>query len=152
VRILPDFPEGENLMDKPATDRVLLVDLENVQKVDLAQVPVDAQIMIFYGITQKKLPEELVVQAQPFGPRLKWVKIAGQGPNALDFHIAFYLGQIFTNCPAAECAILSRDTGFAGKVKSWFPDLTEDARLVMIQRLFDQSAVREAGKVLTYEL
>jgi len=65
------------------TDRVLFVDLENVQKVDLSLVPVDARVMIFYGITQKKLPEELVVQAQPLGPRLKWVKISGQGPNAL---------------------------------------------------------------------
>ena len=62
------------------TERVLLVDLENVQKIDLAQVPGDARVMIFYGVTQKKLPEELVVQAQPLGVRLKWIKISGQGP------------------------------------------------------------------------
>ncbi len=53
------------------TDRVLLVDLENVQEVDLSAVPADVRVMIFYGITQKKLPAELVVQAQPLGPRLK---------------------------------------------------------------------------------
>ena len=163
--------------------------------------------MIFYGITQKKLPEELVVQAQPLGARLKWVKISGQGPNALDFHIAFYLGQELAVNPNSECAILSRDTGFdplarhlqvlghrcrrvnslkdafpaeepveadhyarlvtllkketarparhkglAGKVKSWFPKLTEDARSALIQRLFDESRVRESEKVLTYDL
>ena len=179
------------------TERVLFVDLENVQKVDLSLVPIDARVMIFYGVTQKKLPEELVVQAQPLGPRLKWVKISGQGPNALDFHIAFYLGQELTNCPTSKCAILSRDTGFdpltrhlqalgrtcrrvnslkdafpvqasaavdhvtrlvallkkekarpvkrkslAGKVKSWFPRLTEDERLALVQRLFDDSRVR----------
>jgi len=189
------------------TERVLLVDLENVQKVDLSCVPADARVMIFYGITQKKLPAELVVQAQPLGPRLKWVKISGQGPNALDFHIAFYLGQELANSPNSECAILSRDTGFdplmrhlqafgrtcrrvnslkdafpaeayaeadhfarlvallkkekarparrkglAGKVKSWFPGLTEDARLALIQRLFDESRVRESEKVLTFDL
>jgi hypothetical protein len=39
------------------TDRVLLVDLENVQKVDLAKVPGDVRLLIFYGLTQKKLPE-----------------------------------------------------------------------------------------------
>lgn len=39
---------------------------------------------IFYGITQRKLPEELVVKAQPLGRRLTWTKITGQGPNALD--------------------------------------------------------------------
>ena len=189
------------------TERVLFVDLENVQKVDLSMVPVDARVMIFYGITQRKLPEELVVQAQPLGSRLKWIKISGQGPNALDFHIAFYLGQELAGSPTSQCVILSRDTGFdplarhlqalghscrralslkdafpgaegadaddftrlvallkkekarptkykglSGKVKSWFPKLAEDARLALIQRLFDQSLVRESEKALTYEL
>lgn len=188
-------------------ERVLFVDLENVQKIDLSLVPIDAGVMIFYGITQKKLPEDLVVQAQPLGPRLKWIKISGQGPNALDFHIAFYLGQTLADSPTSECAILSRDTGFdplmrhlqalgracrrvtvlrdafpapkdtaadhftrlvmllkkekarptkrkglAGKVKSWFPQLTEDAQLALVQRLFDESGVRESEKLLTYDL
>lgn len=189
------------------SERILFVDLENVQKLDLASVPANARVLIFYGITQRKLPEELVVQAQPLGPRLKWVKISGQGPNALDFHIAFYLGQELASSPNTECAILSRDKGFdpltrhlqalgrtcrrvnslkdafpaektvevdhftrlvmlltkekarptrrkglAGKVKSWFPKLTEDARLALVQRLFDESRVRESDRVLTYEL
>jgi hypothetical protein len=94
------------------SERLLLVDLENVQKVDLSQVPVDARVMVFYGVTQKKIPEELVVQAQPLGARLKWIKISGQGPNALDFHIAYYLGQELANSPASECSIISGDTGF----------------------------------------
>jgi PIN domain len=68
--------------------------------------------MVFYGLTQKKLPEEMVVQAQPLGTRLQWIKIAGQGPNALDFHIAFYLGRTFTERPLAQCAVLSKDKGF----------------------------------------
>ena len=190
------------------SERVLFVDLENVQKVDLSQVPADARVMIFYGVTQKKLPEELVVQAQPLGPRLKWIRISGQGPNALDFHIAYYLGQEFASSPASECVILSRDTGFdplmrhlhglghmcrraqslkdafatreksmdgsdfsrllkllkkekarptkakglAGKVKSWFPNLPEPERMVLVQRLFKESHVRESGTLLTYDL
>ena len=75
------------------SDRVLLIDLENVQKADLSLAPSGARVLVFYGVTQKKLPEELVVQAQPLGTRLQWIKISGQGPNALDFHVAFYLGQ-----------------------------------------------------------
>jgi PIN domain len=190
------------------TNRVLFVDLENVQKIDVSQVPADARVMVFYGITQKKLPEELVVQAQPLGIRLKWVKISGQGPNALDFHIAYYLGQELAQNPRSECAILSRDSGFdpltrhlqaqghscrrvstlkdafpgadsppnaddfsrlvallqkekahpakrkalGNKVKSWFPGLTEELRLALIQRLFDESRVRDSGKSLTYDL
>src|SRR6185437_2306904 len=93
-------------------ERIFLVDLENVQTIDLSRVPLNARIKVFYGATQKKLPAELVVQAQPLGPRLEWIKISGQGPNALDFHIAFYLGQELTASPDSECTILSRDTGF----------------------------------------
>jgi hypothetical protein len=37
------------------TERVLFVDLENVQKINLARVPADARVMIFYGVTQKKI-------------------------------------------------------------------------------------------------
>jgi hypothetical protein len=136
------------------TERILFVDLENVPKVDLSLVPDDARVMIFYGITQKKLPEELVVQAQPLGACLQWIKISGQGPNALDFHIAFYLGQQLANSPTSDCAILSRAKrkSLAGKVKSWFPRLTEDERLALIQCLFDESHVRESEKLLTYDL
>ena len=94
------------------TDRVLLVDLENVQSVDLGKVPAGAEVMVFYGITQKTLPAELVVQAQPLGSRLQWIKIAGQGPNALDFHIAYYLGKTFTERRKVQCAVLSKDKGF----------------------------------------
>ena len=68
--------------------------------------------MVFYGVTQKKLPEDLVVQAQPLGARLQWIKIAGQGPNALDFHIAYYLGARLTVSPKTHCFVLSKDTGF----------------------------------------
>ena len=189
-------------------DRVLLIDLENVQKVDLSLAPGDARVLVFYGVTQKNLPEELVVQAQPLGTRLKWIKISGQGPNALDFHIAFYLGQEFAHRPTSECTVFSRDTGFdplmrhlqglghvcrrvqslkgafaeqpratdvdhftrlvmllkkekarptrrkglAGKVKSWFPQLTEEMHLALVQRLFDEAHVRESEKALNYAL
>ena len=92
--------------------RVLFVDFENVQKINLARVPTDARVMIFYGATQKKIPEELVLQAQPLGDRLKWIKISGTGPNALDFHIAFYLGKELATNGASVCTVLSSDTGF----------------------------------------
>lgn len=187
---------------------VLLVDLENIQKIDLAAVPADARVRVFYGVTQKKIPTELVVQAQPLGTRLEWIKISGQGKNALDFHIAFYLGQEFTASPRSDCVILSRDTGFdplvrhlhgrgytcrrvsslesafagpqttveadpferllvllkkekarptkpkglSGKVKSWFPKLTDEHRLALFDRLFSESKVRLADKILSYDL
>jgi hypothetical protein len=53
------------------SDRVLLVDLENVQKVDLSKIPGGVCVLIFYGLAQKKRLEELVIQAQPLGTRLQ---------------------------------------------------------------------------------
>lgn len=35
------------------SDRVLLVDLENVQTVNLSKIPEDVCVLIFYGLTQK---------------------------------------------------------------------------------------------------
>ena len=45
--------------------------------------------------------------------RVASVNIAGTGKNALDFHLAFYLGEILANTPAARCVIVSKDKGFA---------------------------------------
>jgi hypothetical protein len=51
-----------------------------------------------------------------------------------------------------EKARPSKSKGLAGKVKSWFPRLTEDERLDLVQRLFKESRVHESEKVLTYNL
>ena len=93
-------------------DLVLLVDLENVQKFDLGKVSPQARIKIFVGQMQSKLPTALVQQAQALGSRLQWVTIDGNGPNALDFHIACHLGEGICKTPKAEFIILSNDKGF----------------------------------------
>jgi hypothetical protein len=40
------------------------------------------------------------------------MKMAGSGPNALDFHIAFYIGQLSHAQPGAFFHVISKDTGF----------------------------------------
>ena len=94
------------------SDAVLLVDFENVQKLDLALVPTHVAVRIFVGASQAKVPMPLVMQAQSLGARLEWIRIDGQGSNALDFHIAFYLGEYHAAAHAARYVILSRDKGF----------------------------------------
>jgi hypothetical protein len=94
------------------TEQVVLVDLENVQGLDLARMPAQARIKIFVGQLQSKLPTALVQQAQALGSRLEWVRIDGNGPNALDFHIACHLGEGICKFPRAEFVILSSDKGF----------------------------------------
>src|SRR5206468_88995 len=46
------------------------------------------------------------------GPKLEWVKVDGGGRNALDFHIAYCLGCMLTQCPHTVCFILSKDSGY----------------------------------------
>jgi PIN domain len=43
--------------------------------------------------------------------------ISGDGKNALDFHLAFYLGEILTRAPDTKCVVLSNDKGFAPLMK-----------------------------------
>jgi polyphosphate kinase len=46
------------------------------------------------------------------GDRAQYVKITGDGKNALDFHIAFYIGQIAAKDPHAFFHVISKDKGF----------------------------------------
>jgi hypothetical protein len=94
------------------SDAILLVDFENVQKLDLALIPAHVDVRIFVGASQAKVPMPLVMQAQSLGARLEWIRIDGQGSNALDFHIAFYLGEYLAAAHSARYVILSRDKGF----------------------------------------
>jgi hypothetical protein len=94
------------------TEKFLLIDYENIQKVDLSDVADNILVKIFVGQSQKSIPIELVKQAQRFGHRLEWIKIEGQGKNALDFHITFYLGKLQTEHKMASFVILSKDKGF----------------------------------------
>jgi hypothetical protein len=41
-----------------------------------------------------------------------WVKISGHGSNALDFHIAYYIGNLAAKDPTAYFHIISKDAGF----------------------------------------
>ena len=94
------------------SERVLLVDYENVSKVDLGAIPSGVRVPFFFGASQKKVSTEFLRDAVRLGPLFELINIEGQGKNALDFHIAFYLGEYLARDRHAQCVILSRDTGF----------------------------------------
>src|SRR5882757_8965682 len=91
------------------TERILLVDYENIQAVDLGALPDDVKVGFVLGGKQGKLPTSLVVQAQSMGSRFDYVRILSVERNACDFCIAFYLGELLHANPQAECVILSKD-------------------------------------------
>jgi hypothetical protein len=58
------------------------------------------------------MPLEMVKSLQVFGADAEYIQVTGTGPNALDFHIAYYLGQLILQHPDAEFYVISKDTGF----------------------------------------
>jgi len=98
--------------------KVLLIDYENVQGVNLSELQgMEFKVKIFTGSSQSKIPIELVSSAQVLGNQVEWIRIDGNGPNALDFHIAYYLGEYAAMNSGDEYFILSRDKGFDPLIK-----------------------------------
>lgn len=101
------------------TKRIILVDFENIQKFDFDNIDTtNTNIAIFVGKSQNKIPFSLVEKAQSFGDRLIWVKIAGDGKNNLDFHLAFELGRLCERMDKdVELIILSKDSGYDSLIR-----------------------------------
>jgi hypothetical protein len=91
----------------------VLIDYENVQPSSFAGLEMEHfRVLVFVGASQNKLAFETAAAVQKLGARAEYVKIAGNGSNALDFHIAFHLGLLAAQDPTAFFHIISKDTGF----------------------------------------
>ena len=97
---------------------IFLIDFENVQPTSIGLLkPGACRIHVFVGQSQNKVPLELSQALQPFGADVCYTQITGNGSNALDFHIAFYIGRLAHEHPGARFTIVSKDTGFDPLVK-----------------------------------
>lgn len=91
----------------------VLIDFESVQPESLAALEHDHfKVIVFIGASQAKVPFEVATALQRMGTNAEYVKISGNGKNALDFHIAFYIGQLAAKDPTAYFHIISKDGGF----------------------------------------
>lgn len=91
----------------------VLIDHENVQPTDLALLNRDdVRLWVFVGAGQTRLSSDLAIQMQAMRERADYVRISGNGSNALDFHIAFYIGQLVRDDVRGFFHIISKDTGF----------------------------------------
>jgi hypothetical protein len=122
---------------------VLLIDYENVQGINLEELAgTDSRVCIFTGSSQSKIPIELVSSAQVLGNRLEWIRIDGNGPNALDFHIAYYLGAHITKYPKNEYFVLSKDKGFDPLMKHIAKEKVACKRITTISELLPTKRVK----------
>jgi hypothetical protein len=91
----------------------VLIDYENVQPSQVDVLKGDAfKVFVFVGASQTKVVFELAEALQRLGNAAEYVKIEGNGPNALDFHIAYYIGKLAVQDPKGYFHIISKDTGF----------------------------------------
>jgi len=92
---------------------IVLIDFENVQPESLGVLAQDHfRVLVFVGADQTRVPFDTAASLQQLGSRAEYIKIGGNGSNALDFHIAYYVGQLAAADPTAYFHIVSKDTGF----------------------------------------
>lgn len=91
----------------------ILVDLENIPQPKLPEpLPEDVLVWVFAGHNQAKIPLDLVEKLHGLGHRARYIRLSSGGPNALDFHIACYIGRLSVTEPESDFVIMSGDTGF----------------------------------------
>jgi hypothetical protein len=93
-----------------AATEYVLIDFENVQPKNLEILKKHPfKVFVFCGANQTKVPTDFAEAMQDVG---RYVRMSGNGRNALDFHIACYLGELVAMDPQAHFHIISRDKGF----------------------------------------
>jgi hypothetical protein len=104
----------------PTRTNYVLVDFENVQSQPgeiglLKDGPF--KVKIFLGPNQPRIPVLLAAAIQSLGDKAEYIVLEAAGNNALDFHIAYYIGALSATEPTAFFHVISRDTGFDPLVK-----------------------------------
>lgn len=90
-----------------------LIDLENIQPASLQKLRAEGyQLKVFVGANQAKVSVEFAEEVQQFGENAQYIRLTGSGKNALDFHIAFYMGQLTTSETDCQLLVISKDTGY----------------------------------------
>jgi hypothetical protein len=96
----------------------VLVDFENIQPKNVSLLSgTPFKVKVFVGTNQAKVPLEMARALQAIGPNAEYIQISGSGRNALDFHIAYYLGRLAAENPGAELHVISKDKGFDPLIK-----------------------------------
>ena len=96
----------------------VLIDYENVQPTDLTLLRDGPfKVRLFLGPNQARIPVALATALQALGHDAEYVVLETSGSNALDFHIAYYVGALSSKEPSAFFHIVSKDSGFDPLIK-----------------------------------
>jgi hypothetical protein len=91
----------------------VFVDFENIPSVDLTPIEdLPVLVTLLIGGVQNKLDTGFVEQIHAQAAKVRIVKLAASGRNALDLTLAYYLGRAVAEHEKAELHIVSRDKDF----------------------------------------
>ncbi len=98
--------------------KIILIDYENIQDIDLKPLQgMDFLVKVFYGESQKFSGEFTNLALELGKERIEMIKISGNGKNALDFHIAYYIGKLVKEFEKPSFYIVTKDSGFIPLVR-----------------------------------
>lgn len=93
--------------------QIFLIDYENVQPDLLPALALEAvRVLVFVGPQQTKLPFALVEAMQKLGGKAEYMRVPQQGKDALDMHLAYYLGRLTCECPDGYFHIIAKDRDY----------------------------------------
>lgn len=96
----------------------VMIDYENVQPHNIDLLTPDLfSVFIFLGADQRNITDTIINKAQTGHVDIHFIQIDSHGHNALDFHIAYYIGQLSTHDSEAYYYIISKDTGYDPLIK-----------------------------------
>lgn len=90
-------------------EKYIYIDYENMSNLKNLLPGKDKKYFFFIGANQNKIPKSLVIDSDEVC--IKWIEIEGQGKNALDFYIAYFIAKNDEH-KDVQHFILSKDTGF----------------------------------------
>ena len=97
---------------------IILVDFENVQPNDFGLLDGGPfKVKVFLGPHQSKVPVTMAAALQTLGGNAEYVLLETAGNNAVDFHIAYYIGVLSSEDSTVYFHIISKDSGFDPLIK-----------------------------------
>ncbi|GHU73180.1 hypothetical protein FACS189450_12450 [Spirochaetia bacterium] len=96
---------------------VIFVDFENIQKIDTSLIDAKTKIIVLVGLNQDNKAFEFSKNLFNNISTIELIKVNGQGPNALDIFIAFYIGKYFESIKESEIIICSKDSDYDQLIK-----------------------------------
>jgi hypothetical protein len=96
---------------------VIFVDFENIQKLGASLIDSKTKIIVMVGLNQDNQAFEFAKNLFNKISSIELIKVNGQGPNALDIFIAFYIGRYFDSIKESEIIICSNDSDYDQLIK-----------------------------------